>query len=188
MRLSNKRVKITQEQVSRWRKGQEPKQKAYERLVEVAVQVGAITDSVSSEDVAAQLKTPPMARTVKLKGYVGAGAEAHFYNVADQDLEEVEAPIGTTEQTVAVEIRGSSLGKFFDTWLVYYSDVRSPITEDMIGQLCVVGLADDRILIKRLQRGRRGSYNLISNSDTEPPIEGATIEWAALVTDLKPRR
>lgn len=186
-RLSSSRVKITQEQISRWKKGQEPKQRAYERLVEVAHQVGAIAESVSSEDIAAELPTGPRRRTVKLKGYVGAGAEAHYYSLADEDFEEVEAPMRVNDQTVAVEIKGTSLGPFFESWLVYYDDVRSPVTEDMTGRLCVVGLTDGRILIKRIVRDGRGGYNLVSNSPTEPPIENAPIEWAAIVTDMKPR-
>ena len=126
---------------------------------------------------------------VKLKGYVGAGSEGHFYAVAQGDLGEVEAPDTATDKTVALEIIGSSLGKFFDRWLVFYDDVRSPITDDMIGQLCVVGLSDDRVLIKKvLRNGARGKFDLLSNNDTEEPIKAVKIEWAALVTELRAKR
>src|SRR5215472_12584905 len=50
---------------------------------------------------------------VPVVGYVGAGAKAHFYDVAQGDLDEVDPPKGSTEATVAVEIRGESLGPFF---------------------------------------------------------------------------
>src|SRR5262245_21011143 len=53
------------------------------------------------------------ARTVPLVGYVGAGAQAHF--TAAGELGRVPAPEGSTDATVAVEIRGESLGSFFDT-------------------------------------------------------------------------
>lgn len=141
---------------------------------------------LSSEDVAASLREPARKRTVKLKGYVGAGSEAHFYALSDDDFEEVEAPLSASDQTIAVEIKGSSFGPLMDSWLVYYDDVRSPITEDMLGKICVVGLADDRILIKKIVRNGRGGYNLLSNS-TEEPILDVSIEWAAKVTDMKPR-
>jgi phage repressor protein C with HTH and peptisase S24 domain len=128
----------------------------------------------------------PTAPKVPVAGYVGAGAEAHFYAVAQGDLDEVGAPEGSTKETVAVEIRGDSLGTFFDRWLVFYDDVRSPITPDLIGKLCVVGLDDGRVLIKKLQRSRvHGLFNLVSQND--PPIVDATIEWAARVKSMTPR-
>lgn len=141
---------------------------------------------VSSEDVAAELNSPPGQRKVKLKGYVGAGAEAHFYALADEDFEEVAAPENATDQTVAVEIKGTSFGPLMDSWLVYYDDVHSPVTDSLIGRICVVGLADDRILIKKIVRDGKGGFNLLSNSN-EPPILDVDIEWAARVTDMKPR-
>lgn len=129
----------------------------------------------------------PSPRQVRLVGYVGAGSEAHFYALADEDYEMVDAPEGASDQTVAAEIKGKSFGPLMDGWLVYYDDVRSPITEDLYGEICVVGLADDRILIKQISRERDGSFSLLSNSN-EPPIRDAEIEWAARVTDMKRRR
>jgi hypothetical protein len=127
---------------------------------------------------------PAQPRLVPLVGYVGAGAEAHFTPAGD--LGEVEAPAGSTEHTVAVEIRGESLGSFFDHWLVFYDDVRRPLTADLIGRLCVVGLEDGRVLVKKPQRSRtRGLYHLLSQ--TEAPIMDVAVEWAARVTAMVPR-
>ena len=82
-----------------------------------------------------------------------------------------------------MEIRGNSLGSFFNRWLVFYDDVRRPATADLIGELCVVGLQDGRILIKLLQRGKtEGLHNLLSQ--TEPPIRDVAIEWAAKVLSM----
>jgi hypothetical protein len=124
--------------------------------------------------------------TVKVVGYVGAGAETHYYAVAQGDLDEVPAPEGSIGATVAVEIRGDSLGSLFDRWLVFYDEVRSPVTPDLIGKLCVVGLADDRVLIKKMRQGsREGLYRLLS--EREPPIEDVAVEWAAKVKNMVPR-
>ena len=102
------------------------------------------------------------------------------------DLDEVDQPRGSTEATVAVEIRGDSLGPFFNRWLVFYDDVRRPVTSDLIGELCVVGLADGRVLIKQMQRGSaEGLFNLISS--TEKPILDVAIEWAAKVNSIQRR-
>jgi transcriptional regulator with XRE-family HTH domain len=178
-------TKITQPQISRWIRGQDPERASYERIVAFAKQLGVITD-VRSEDVASALITKPAARQVKVKGYVGAGAVAHYYALADEDFEEVEGPVGSTDQTIAVEIKGTSFGPLMESWLVFYDDIHSPITESLIGKVCVVGLADDRILIKKIIRNRDGGFDLLSNSNEEP-IKDAEIEWAAKVTDMRPR-
>jgi phage repressor protein C with HTH and peptisase S24 domain len=128
----------------------------------------------------------PPAPKVPVAGYVGAGAETHFYAVAQGGLDEIDAPEGSTPDTVAVEIRGDSLGTFFDRWLVFYDDVRREVTPDLLGKLCVVGLDDGRVLIKKLQRSRsQGLFNLVSQ--TEAPILDVAIEWAAKVKSLMPR-
>lgn len=124
-------------------------------------------------------------RTVNLVGYVGAGAETHFF-ANDEPLDEVDAPDGTSDTTVAVEIRGESLGSFFDRWLVFYDDVRRPVTTDLLNKICVVGLEDGRILIKKIQRSKaKGLFHLLSQ--TEGPILDVAIEWAARVKVMVPK-
>lgn len=176
-----KRLRTTQPTVSRWLKGAQPEVEHHERILSEARRLGVIQDDAAS----GQAEEAAASRMVKVVGYVGAGAEAHFYAVAQGDLEEVPAPDGTTEDTVAAEIRGTSLGPLFDRWLIFYDQVRRPVTADLIGCLCIVGLSDDRVLVKKIHRGRAGLYNLISN--TEPPIENVAIDWAARVTNMKPR-
>ena len=124
--------------------------------------------------------------TVPLVGYVGAGAQANFYGDGQEPREEVPAVEGASAKTVAVEIRGSSLGPLFDRWLCYYDDRRDPPTTEMLGKLCIVGLADGRVLVKQLGRGRtNGYFDLWSNN--EPPIHDAAVMWAATVTAIRPR-
>lgn len=123
---------------------------------------------------------------VPLVGYVGAGAATHFFAQDSGQLDEVPAYDGASDATVAVEIRGDSLGSFFDRWLVYYDDVRRPVTHDLINKLCVVGLEDGRILIKKIQRSKsRGLFHLLSQ--TEDPIFDIEIAWAARVKSMVPR-
>lgn len=124
-------------------------------------------------------------RMTPLVGYVAAGAEMHFF-ANDTPIDEVPAPIGATDSTVAVEIRGDSLGSFFDRWLVFYDEVRRPVTSELLNKLCVVGLEDGRIMIKKLQRSKaKGLFHLLSQ--TEPPILDVAIEWAAQVKNMVPR-
>jgi SOS-response transcriptional repressor LexA len=127
----------------------------------------------------------PEAKMVPIVGYVGAGAEA-FFESGQGPFDYVEAPDGATEDTVAVEIRGTSLGELFDRWLIFYDQRREPVTSDLIGKLCVIGLDDERVVVKKLKRGeRKGKYDLFSN--TEPPIYDATVIWAARVKQMVPR-
>lgn len=130
---------------------------------------------------------PPGRRLVPVVGYVGAGSAAHYYATADERGEMVEAPDGSSAATVAAEIRGVSLGPALDGWLVFYDDARSPVTPDLFGQLCVVGLPDDRILVKVLRyTGRPNHFHLLSNG-VEEPIFDQQVLWAAKVTGMKPR-
>ncbi|MFL6798591.1 MAG: hypothetical protein ACJ8F3_14370 [Xanthobacteraceae bacterium] len=123
---------------------------------------------------------------VPVVGYVGAGAKAHFYDVAQGELDQVDPPTGATEATVAVEIRGESLGAFFKRWLVFYDQIRQPLTDDLIGELCVVGLEVGRILIKQVQRGRLPTlFTLISPN--ESAIRDVSVKWAAKVNMIQRR-
>lgn len=131
----------------------------------------------------ARAKTDLPLKTVPLLGYVSAGT-AHF--VASGELGDVDAPEGPGDETVAVEIRGDSLGSLFDRWLVFYDNVQRPVASQLIGRLCVVGLVDGRVLIKKIQRSRtRGLFHLVSN--TEDPILDVEIEWAAKVKSMVPQ-
>jgi phage repressor protein C with HTH and peptisase S24 domain len=183
-RLSHSEMEVSQPQVSRWIKGQRPDIPNYNRILAVANEMGVLTD-MRSEDVAEGMAAAAPVPMVKVKGYVGASGEAVYYRLADDELEEVPAPDGASDQTVACEVRGKSLGPVLESWLVFYDDVRSPITPDMLGCLCVVGLADDRILVKRLER-KSGKLVLVSNNG-DPDIIDAVVEWGAKVTSMRPR-
>ena len=125
--------------------------------------------------------------TMRVVGYVGAGSMAHFYDSADDPGDEVPMPEGGSDKTVAAEIHGDSLGSLFNRWLVYYDEVRLPVTDDLLKQLCVVGLSDGRILVKQIIKGTRpGRYHLLSQ--TEGIIEDAHVVWAAKVIAMSPRR
>lgn len=129
----------------------------------------------------------PEADWIEVVGYVGAGAKANRYAVGQGGLERVPPPQGSTEKTVALQIMGDSLGELFDRWLVFYDDVPTSVTPEMVGKLCIVGLSEDSVLIKKIRRSRTlpGKYDLYSN--TEPPIEGVEVLWASRVKNMVPR-
>ena len=174
-----KLVNQAQTTISSWERGRtEPTREDVERVA-TALDV-PLSQLEQTGGTAASVQTVPVV------GYVGAGAQAHFYDVGEQELDRVPAPEGSTASTVSVEVRGVSLGPLFEHWLVYYDEIRRPVTEDLIGRLCVVGLPDGRILVKRLRRARSpGFYHLESN--TEPTMPDEEVVWAARVRNMTPR-
>jgi hypothetical protein len=119
----------------------------------------------------AEISEPPSTK-LRVRGYVGAKAQVHLYDVAPENLDEVETPPGlTTASTVAVEVRDISLGAAFRRWLVLYDDLREPVNQDLNGVLCVIGLKDGRTLVKQLQQ-----------LEDEPAIL-----WATKVKAMLPR-
>ncbi|WP_237477910.1 helix-turn-helix domain-containing protein [Lichenibacterium dinghuense] len=125
------------------------------------------------------------AGTVPVVGYVGAGTAMHFYAEGQGPLDEVPAPEDATPLTVAAEIRGDSLGPIFAGWRVFYDDRREAVTDDLIGRLCIAGLADGRVLVKKVLRGRaEGRFDL--HGQFGEPVLDAEVLWAAKVTGLTP--
>lgn len=129
----------------------------------------------------------PSRRLVPLIGFVSAGAEANLFGEGQGPFDEVDPPDGSTEKTVAVEIRGDSLGPILNGWRVFYDDVYEPPRPELLNELCVIGLNDGRILVKKLTKGQlAGRYTLLSNA--EPPIYDEAVNWAAPVRGILPKR
>jgi hypothetical protein len=128
-------------------------------------------------------------RTPKLPvlGYVGAGAEAYYYDVSQGFLDDIDLPKPPTDATVILEIHDDSVGSLFNRWLVFFDEVRKPVTPDLLGRLCVVGLDDGRMFVKQLQHGQcEGKYDLISESGAT--LLDVSVRWAAKVTAILPAR
>src|SRR5262245_14134771 len=100
-------LRVKQPTISRILRGAEPKGALHERIMREAGRLGVISDG--SPEPAAAPTRPIGVQMVRVVGYVGAGAQAHFYAVSQGDLDEVPAPPYSTDATVAVEIRGDSL-------------------------------------------------------------------------------
>jgi len=124
--------------------------------------------------------------TVPVVGLVEAGSSTRFYE-SSGELGRARMPAHGSQMTVAVEVKGDSLGAALDGWVIYYDDRRDPPTEDLIGVLCVVGLSDGQSLVKILMRGREhGKFDLFPNAGGSPLID-QSVAWAARVIGLIPR-
>lgn len=132
--------------------------------------------------------TPQRSRFVPIIGLAGARANGSIvFSENEGSFGDAPVPPGGNENTRALEVRGESMrGVAEDGWLVYYDDRRDPPDASMLGELCVVGLADGRTLIKYVYPGSEpGLFNL--ESTTEATIRNVVVEWAAVVTAIIPR-
>ena len=121
---------------------------------------------------------------VPVVGDVGAGAETRLNREGQGTFDWVPAPRDATPGTVAVRVRGTSMaGLIDDGALLFYDDRRDPPTADMNGTLAVIGLADGRVVVKKLYQGKRGRWNLLSTNDN--PILDQHVDWAAKVTSVR---
>jgi transcriptional regulator with XRE-family HTH domain len=126
-------------------------------------------------------------RLVSVVGIATAGNGAVDYSEGQGNLGETEAPEMSTEHTVALEVRGDSMGgRIEDGDLVFYDDRRQPVTPDLLGKVCVIGRSDGRVVIKKLAAGSRpGHFHLISYNAA--PEFDVAVEWAAKVTSIRPK-
>jgi len=168
-------LNVAQPTVSRWERGAEPEIAHWDALRALAEKYnyGVLDEGAT--------------RTVPLIGFVGAGATVNLFGVGQGPFDEVEMPPGGSEYTVAVAVRGDSMaGIADDRWIIYYNDRQEPVHEGLYGKLCVVGFANDSVLIKKLAPGRRpGHFDLYSTNGA--PIFDQEVIWAAKVEWIKPR-
>jgi transcriptional regulator with XRE-family HTH domain len=173
-------IGVTSAAISNWERGED--EPTRENLVEAATFYGVPYAWLAKGEA-----DTPNVRKVPLIGFVGAGDHARYFNFDEGYHDEVDAPANAGPKTVAVEVRGESMRGFADNrWLLYYDDVRDPPTDDLFGRLCVVGLPDDRVVVKKLMKGsRRGFYHLLS-SNADPMLD-QPVSWAARVIWIQPR-
>lgn len=126
-------------------------------------------------------------QSVPLIGYVTAGASLQLFDSSQGPFDEVQPPPYRTDRTVAAEVRGDSMrGLANDRWVIYWDDVRAPVTDDLIGELCIVWLEDGQALIKEVFHGTGpGLFHL--ESTNAPTLRDVPVASAAIVTAIVPR-
>jgi transcriptional regulator with XRE-family HTH domain len=129
--------------------------------------------------------TEEQPKIVPIVGYVSKGAIAHMYEQSPGQLERTEAPDYARPSTEALHLTGAGMGDFFEGWIAFYHKERLPVTRKLAGHLCVVGLEDGRIVVKKLQPGTRGRFHL--HSLTDPPELDRKVVWACKIEGLRPR-
>lgn len=127
-------------------------------------------------------------KRVPIVGLAGAGPLGSvLFAEGDGNFGDIDAPVNSTTDTKALEVRGDSMhGIASDGWLITYDEIGPPDYE-MEGQPCVVWLRDGRVLVKVLQFGRGdGLFDLVSTN--APPMRDVPVLAAALVTNIIPRK
>lgn len=161
-----------------------------------AIEAGRVQKTKHAVAIARELDVSPeyisegnvnQMRRTPIIGVVRAGTEQIEYPQGQEVLGDVEPPEMATEKTVALEVRGDSMGgRIEDGDLVFYEDRREPVTSDLFGRTCVVGCSDGRIVVKKIKPGSRpGLFHLLSYS-ADPEFDVA-VDWAAKVTSIRPK-
>lgn len=172
------RLRVSQPTISRWLKGAPPELHHSDIIESTARQLGLLNS-----------KSKPSHRgTVPIVGYVGAGGTIAFSD-GQGPFGEAEMPpmANGAHDLVAVTVKGDSMsGMLEDGWVVFYDNQREQPDETFWKRLCIVGLADGRILVKKLYPGRKpGHYDL--HSTNAPPLLDQPVEWAAKITWISVR-
>ncbi len=170
------RLHVSQPSVSRWVNGGEPELK-HTILIEKEARRLRILNYKSNRALP----------TVEIVGYVGAGGTINFRD-GQGPFGEAEMPPNAEQlDMVAVVVQGDSMaGLMEDGSLLYYSNRREPPEPELFGKLCVVGLQDGSVLIKKLYPGRKAKhYDL--HSLNAPALMDQPVEWAARVRWIAPK-
>ncbi len=135
-----------------------------------------------SED---ELREPKM---VPVIGRVGAGARVYPFDEDELPIEhQVSCPRGMNPKTTrALLVKGDSMYQEIDDgWYVFFDAARAETLESVLGQRCVVDLADGARLIKRVRRGTAANRVTLLSTNA-PPIEDAEIKRIARAVALPP--
>lgn len=169
------RFGVSQPTVSRWLSGNPPE-----------LHHAAVINKVARDLRLGNRKSGANVTSVPIVGYVGAGGTIAFDEGQGPFGEADMPPKGWVPSLVAVTVRGDSMsGALEDGWTVYYDNRRDPPDESLHAKLCIVGLRDGRVLIKKLYPGRkRDHYDL--HSVNAPVLLDQLVEWAARITWIAP--
>lgn len=167
---------VSQATVSRWLDGKPPELKHAEVIDRVARKLRVENPRHGSS-----------ATTVPIIGYAGLGGTITFADGQGPFGEADMPPKQGLSDLVAVTVRGDSMsGTLEDGWTLYYDNRREPPDESLYGKLCIVGLTDDRVLIKTLYPGRKvNHYDL--HSTNAPVLLDQPVNWAAKIAWIAPK-
>ncbi len=124
---------------------------------------------------------------IPLVGKIGAGGEVYAIGAYPKGdgMDRIEPDGYWSPSAVAVVVSGNSMYDKYHAGDILVYDEQNPEIERFIGRReCIVGLPDERIMVKRVTRGSRdGLYTLTSWNS--PPIEDVAVDWCARIRSVK---
>ncbi|WP_395674725.1 XRE family transcriptional regulator [Inquilinus sp.] len=127
----------------------------------------------------ADSKWPEDAYYVLLTGYVGGGADVHFWDPRDRQGETRIAVADATPDMKALAVDGDGLAPTMrDGDILIYSE-NPPEYAKLFGEECVVVLTDGRAFVKTLMPGSvDGRFNLLNANPAWPAMVDVAISLA----------
>ena len=117
-------------------------------------------------------------------GSVGAGEQIELFP-DDGRREWVDAPPGLVDG-VAVRVRGDSMEPAYrHRDLLFFSQTKERPKSTSQLRDYIVQVRDGPIYCKRIKKGNRGRYTLLSYAVDQPPIKNVQIAWCAPVEWVK---
>lgn len=170
------RLATTQNNISRWMGGREPRGQIREKILKLAAESGILPEAPSRE------------RIIPIMGYVGAGAEVDpdYEQVPFDGLEQVELPFIPGEDLVGFWVKGDSQLPKYDDGEVLLVEREQPTSIDrMIGDMAVVRTYGGKRMVKRIMPGPKpNTFNLESHN--AKTIVGVRLVWASPIKYVLP--
>lgn len=168
----------TQNNVSRWVGGIEPRGPVRDAILELARESGVVDD-------------PRVSRaTVPIMGYIGAGAQIdpEFEQVPADGLDQVELPLLLPDGVIGFQVKGDSmLPKYSDGAVIVVHREQTRATTSLIGEEVAVRTSEGRRYLKLLRAGPKpNTYNL--ESFNARPVVGVHLAWASEIIAIIPPR
>lgn len=176
------RLDVTQSTVSRWFKDSEPQQKTLRRVQQLALEVGYAPEGIDTLPLVA-VPMKPGVTYVKIRSYVGAGAEIHREGANDV-LEEISLPWVDGDEYEGVIVRGNSMYPVYRTNdILIFKRYEGELLR-LLNRECIIELEDGRRFVKVLRPGSEpGLYNL--DSYNEPMMLNMAVRQAIKIDFVK---
>lgn len=122
---------------------------------------------------------PEMIVTVRVMGYLGAGAEVEpdYEQVPEDGLEKVEVPFALPDDLIAFKVRGDSMLPQYkpETIIIVYNEQQRAL-DTFFGEEAAVRTTDGRRFIKTIMKGYRPGHVTLTSWNASP-IENVHLEW-----------
>jgi transcriptional regulator with XRE-family HTH domain len=175
-----KALGVSQGTVSRWENSKNPEEPTNESMAKIA-EFGGVTVDELLDLAPARERGITQVRRV---GAILAGGAVEFYDESGPNVY-VAGFEGAPANTVALIINEETAPEGLEGWLVYFDEMDTDITPQVLNRMCVVWLDDGRVLIRKVVPGQiAGTYTL--KSTFLPPIYDAKIRRVARVSYMKP--